>query len=323
MNSKERVLTALNLGKPDRIPFMEWYYDYEIGEGILGRDDYQREEIAEALCMDGIGTYVGPEACAEKLISSEGRRFEGRGLLASHKDLKMIQLPNPRDSSLYDNVKKTLDEYGERFFIFTGMNSGADLLLRGMGLENFSYALHDNIKLIEDIIDIYSDWAAEAVCELQKTGIDAIWFADDIAFATSLMFSPDFFREVIKPRMKKVIDNVKLPVIYHSDGNLTPIISDLIELGIKALHPIEPTALDIEEVKAKWGDKLCLIGNIDLGHTLVYGTAKEVEEEVKSRIEKVGYNGGYILASANSLTDYCRTENILAMRDTLLKYGTL
>jgi uroporphyrinogen decarboxylase len=123
--------------------------------------------------------------------------------------------------------------------------------------------------------------------------------------------------------MKKVVDNIKIPKLFHCDGTVEPVIEDLIELGFNGLHPVDPTAMDIEKVKERWGNKICLVGNIDLSYTLVRGTPEEVEEEVKNRIEKIGYNGGYILSSANSITSYCPTENILAMRDALLKYGAI
>ncbi|MCL2665851.1 MAG: hypothetical protein FWE82_09565 [Defluviitaleaceae bacterium] len=318
MTPKERVKAALRLEKPDRTPFMEWWFDNEIGKGILGKENYTREEIAEAMCMDGIGTYHGTDAYTEKLISSSGREFEGRGLLTDRSCLNMIKLPNPHDPSLYDNIKRKVEQVGERFFIFTGMSTGIDYLMRGMGLDNFSYALYDDIKLIEDILDIYSDWAAESALEISKTGVDAIWCPDDFAFTTSLMFSTEIFREIMKPRMKKVIGNTHLPKLFHCDGNIEPVIGDLIEIGFNGLHPIDPTAMDIEKIKNKWGDKICLVGNIDLSYTLVRGTPDEVKAEVTERIKKIGYNGGYILSSANSITEYCPTENILAMRDALI-----
>ncbi|MCL2741164.1 MAG: hypothetical protein FWE70_03520 [Oscillospiraceae bacterium] len=321
MTSRERVLTALRLGKPDRVPFMEWYYDREVGDGIFGGRPFVREDIAEALCMDGIGTYAGPPVYAEKRVSSAGREYEAGGLLKTRDDLSLIRLPNPRDPSLLDHVKRTVERYGDRFFIFLGTNSGADCLLRGMGLDNFSYALQDDLGLVEEILDIYSGWCADMVAEAQKTGIDAVWLADDIAFTTALMFSAEFFREVVKPRMRRVMDGIRLPSLYHSDGDIGPVMDDLIELGFNGIHPIDPTAMDIGLAKARWGGRVCLVGNIDLSYTLVLGTPEEVETEVRDRVEKVGYNGGFILSSANSLTDYCPTANVLAMRDALLKYG--
>jgi uroporphyrinogen-III decarboxylase len=84
---------------------------------------------------------------------------------------------------------------------------------------------------------------------------------------------------------------------------------------------LEPNAMDIAEVKKRYGRRVCLMGNIDLHYTLTQGTPEETEKEVRRRIEDAGPGGGYILASANSLTAYCKPENILAMHQALLKYG--
>ena len=76
----------------------------------------------------------------------------------------------------------------------------------------------------------------------------------------------------------------------------------------------------IDYVKQKYGAQVCLIGNIDLDYTLTLGTEEEVEREVRDRIEKVGRGGGYIISSANSITNYCKLENIRAMARTVEKY---
>ena len=109
--------------------------------------------------------------------------------------------------------------------------------------------------------------------------------------------------------------------IYHSDGNLLPIFDDLLTLGMNGLANVEPNAMDIVELKKKYGRLICLMGNIDLHYTLTRGTPEETEAEVKKRIQELGPGGGYILATSNGLTAYCRPENVLAMSRALLKYG--
>ncbi len=79
--------------------------------------------------------------------------------------------------------------------------------------------------------------------------------------------------------------------------------------------------MDIKTVKEKYGIRVCLWGNIDLVYTLTRGTPEEVEAEVKQRIKEVGQGGGYILGSANSITDYCKVENVIAMAKAVKKYG--
>jgi uroporphyrinogen decarboxylase len=80
--------------------------------------------------------------------------------------------------------------------------------------------------------------------------------------------------------------------------------------------------MDLKVAKKKWGDRICLWGNIDLVQTLPYGTKEDVEAEVKQRIKDAGEGGGYICATANSITDFCKIENIFAMINAVKKHGT-
>ncbi len=79
--------------------------------------------------------------------------------------------------------------------------------------------------------------------------------------------------------------------------------------------------MDIEALKRQIGHRVCLIGNIDLHYTLTLGEPQEVEDEVKRRIEVVGKGGGYMISSANSITSYCRVENVKAMIAAIRRYG--
>jgi len=114
---------------------------------------------------------------------------------------------------------------------------------------------------------------------------------------------------------------MKKPWIFHSDGNLFPILDGLVTLGMSAIHPVQPAAMDIKKLKDQYGDRVCIVGNIDLDYTLPTGTAEEVEAEVKDRLERIGEGGGYIISSANSITNYCKPENVQVMADTIRKYG--
>ena len=80
-------------------------------------------------------------------------------------------------------------------------------------------------------------------------------------------------------------------------------------------------SMDIEVVKAKYGERLCLVGNIDLHYTLTRGTPEEVTDEVRRRIDIVGKGGGYMISSANTITSYCKLENVWAMVEAIRKYG--
>jgi uroporphyrinogen-III decarboxylase len=117
----------------------------------------------------------------------------------------------------------------------------------------------------------------------------------------TMLISPDMWRTYFKPRMANFIAELKainpnVKVAYHSDGNIRPIIPELIEIGIDVLNPIQPASMDPAEIKRDFGDKLCFWGTIDEQYTLPFGTPAEVSAEVLLRKRTIGKNGGLILS---------------------------
>jgi uroporphyrinogen decarboxylase len=321
VTSKQRVLASLRLEKPDRVPFMEWWIDNGIGARILGLPPgtpFDRGDLAMTLGMDGVGAYVIPDRFGIYASGENGRQFPVDGQIRTRDDLAKVKPRDPDDASLYDVVRRTVDRWGDRLAVFGGSLVGIDPLVTCLGLERFAYAIYDDLPLVEALLDIYAEWAQRAAVQLQRCGVDMIWYADDFAFTNGLLFSPQFFREVIVPRMRKVFSAVRVPILYHTDGDPTAVLDDLAGLGVSAFHPVDPSALDIVDVKRRFGRRLCLVGNIDIRKTLVSATTGEVRAEVLERIRTIGADGGYIVSSANSITDYCRLENVLAMRDAVL-----
>ncbi len=111
-----------------------------------------------------------------------------------------------------------------------------------------------------------------------------------------------------------------LPWFLHSDGNILEALDILIELGVAATHPNEKGAMDIRAVKRRYGDRICLIGNVDL-NILGMGTPEETDREVKELIRDLGPGGGYMISSGNSLASYLKPANVLAMSQAIKKYG--
>jgi uroporphyrinogen decarboxylase len=189
-----------------------------------------------------------------------------------------------------------------------------------LGLERFSIALYEDRALIETVLDRYCHWTeivAERVCEL---GFDVYVSTDDMAFKSAPYFSPRIFRELVLPRYRRVRKTITLPWVVHSDGNLMPFLDDLVELGIAGLHPLEKGAMDIRAVKRDYGDRICLLGNVDL-NILGMGTPAEVECEVRDLIRDVGPGGGYIVTSGNSLAGYLLPENVVALTEAVQRHG--
>jgi L-ribulose-5-phosphate 4-epimerase len=106
-------------------------------------------------------------------------------------------------------------------------------------------------------------------------------------------------------------------VAYHSDGNIMPIIPDLIEIGLDVLNPIQPQSMDPVEVKAAFGDKLCFWVSIDEQHTLPFGSPAEVEREVITRLRTIGKKGGLIIGPTHRVQLDTPLPNFWAMVNTI------
>jgi hypothetical protein len=109
-----------------------------------------------------------------------------------------------------------------------------------MGFENFCTTIYDHPKLVEAVLDRYRDYAA-ALVEIYSGApeIDVIWVTDEMAFNTGPYIRPRIFKELFLPRYRRLAEKINKPWILQSDGNLRPILADLLSLGIKALHPIQ------------------------------------------------------------------------------------
>lgn len=326
MNSRQRVLTALKLEAPDRVPWVEDYISDELVSKLLKRPFKSAPEILvppevlEALNLDNIAFMIRPPEFVQRK-EMEGINYITEGLIKTREDLRKINLADPYEESFYESACNFLEKCKKDYLALASIRSGIATTYLSMGIDTFSLALHDDLDFVTTLLDMFSEWSAEVARHLSDVGFDAVVVCDDLASKSGPMFSPQIVREVFLPRMRKVASNIKLPWIYHSDGNIAPLLDDLLGLGMNAIANIEPGAMDIEQLKKDYGRKLCLMGNIDLHYTLTMGTPEETEAETKERIEKIGRGGGYILASANSLTRYCKPENVLAINRALLKYG--
>jgi uroporphyrinogen decarboxylase len=111
------------------------------------------------------------------------------------------------------------------------------------------------------------------------------------------------------------------PLIYHTDGDATLLLPDMVAAGIDCFQAIEPKCMDIVAVKREYGRRLALMGNLDLGYTLTRGTPQEVEDNVKFLIKHIAPGGGLLLGSCNSITNYVPMENFKTMMRATLQYG--
>ena len=185
-----------------------------------------------------------------------------------------------------------------------------------MGFEDLCVAMLSNPPLAHYVCDQVGLIVAGLVDQLVRhEAVGAIWLSSDIAFRSSLMISPNLLRQYIFPWIKEVArlaHDANKPVIFHSDGNITEVISDLVDAGIDALHPIEPAAMDIHAVRRRYGSNLCLIGNVDVD-LLMRGTPEKVRRQAEHLITSFAGQGGFVLGSGNSIPAHVPLENYQAL----------
>jgi uroporphyrinogen decarboxylase len=150
--------------------------------------------------------------------------------------------------------------------------------------------------------------------------------ADDLASQSGLLVSPAMYRQFLKPYHQRYVNFVKshtdAKVLFHTDGNVTPLLDDLVEIGVDVLNPVQPSALgDLAALKAAYGDRLSFSGAIDTHQVLPNGKPDDVRAEVRRRIHELGPGGGYILSSVHSILVDVPPENVLAMADAAQEFG--
>jgi len=334
MTSRERVLTALKREQPDRVPYCELAVDRALAQKLMGwgkptsqaadleSNQYTVDEakaLAASLHQDNITYVLRAPVYTEKRAGIDGRLFYGEGLIKSERDLAMIELPDPYNDALYTGAREFAENKGDFACCFV-TRIGIFATTLGMGIETFSIALYENLAFVEAVLDRYCDWVevvAERVCRM---GFDVFISTDDMAFKTAPFFSPQVFHDLVLPRYQRVREKITLPWVIHSDGNMMPFLQDLLSLEIAGLHPNEKGAMDIRAMKREYGDRLCLLGNVDL-NILGKETPADVDREVRGLIRDVGPGGGYILTSGNSLAAYLLPSNVTALAEAVQKYG--
>jgi uroporphyrinogen decarboxylase len=358
MNSRERILKALNNEIPDRVPTFELLIDeasiLRLAEQLFGENPGSAEvktrfgeesthsldlhlRIAEKLDLDSITTYfstgmknVNGNIAVDRFgtkyhLSGHGQPLPFEGPISGMEDMTGFDMA----ASLND------DDFRGPLHILENLNKNRAVLLlladpfklswklRG-GMENllFDYALAP--RLVHHMAEVTTEFNLAVIEKAATLGVDAIAVEGDLAGSSNLIMSPADFRGYIMPYLKRIVDYAHrkgLKIIKHSDGNIWPILDDLVETGFDGIHPIQPQCMDIGEVKKHLGKKACIIGNIDCQELLPEGTPDEVEKAVRETLEIASPGGGYIISSSNSIHPGVKPENYITMVEAVHKYG--
>jgi len=189
-----------------------------------------------------------------------------------------------------------------------------------MGLEPFSYALHDQPDLVEAICQRVGELATATAAEAATIdNVDMMFLSDDLGFYSGTLVSPDVIRRYVLPHYKKIADATHRAgnlLIFHSCGNVYKLMDDFIDdVGIDAKHSYEDKILPVEEAYQRWGDRAAILGGVDMD-LLGRGTEEQVRARTRQILEVCGVKGtGYCLGTGNTAANYIPRQNYLAMLD--------
>lgn len=348
MNSKERVLTAINHEEPDKVPIDAWLAP-EVSEVIIKllNIDISKDRFAMAKALGHDMLYTNIGMCdGFNSIYREDRKV-GENLyqdlwgikwrkkshkygsycefaehpLANIKNYDNYKWPDPLNSlkKEIEMYRKLIEKDGKEYAILGGVACTmleASWYLRG--LENFMMDLITNKDFAIELLDKTMNYHLTVSKKLVEMGVDIIWWGDDISNERGPYFSPKLYRELIKPRYAYMIQEVKkinknIKIAYHTDGKIDWALDDLVEIGIDILNPLQPDVNDVEAIKKKYGKKLTFWGNVDTRSVMSNGSCSDVVEEVKNVIKTLAPGGGLILASNHTIQATARAvDNTIA-----------
>jgi uroporphyrinogen decarboxylase len=158
--------------------------------------------------------------------------------------------------------------------------------------------------------------------------VDVVMIGDDLAGQYGPLFSPVFYRKIVKPRQKKMVQHIKsltnAKIWYHTCGSCIPLIPDLIDNGVDILNPVQISAaeMDPRKLKKQFGSQLVFWGGgCDSQHVLPFATPEEIKKDVRKYLEMFKTGGGYIFNNVHNIQAGVPAENIVAMYDAAYEYG--
>ncbi len=180
-----------------------------------------------------------------------------------------------------------------------------------------------NPKFVDELLHGITDYVIGTMEVLfGRFRFDGIALSDDYGAQSSMLMSPSSWRRFVRPRLAEVYELAKSHnrmVFHHSDGYIYPVIGDLIDLGCDVLHPIQPEAMDVFNLKREFGQHLTFCGGMRTQDLLPRGSPEEIRNEVKRLKRELGREGGYIMSNGITVQADVPLDNLVAMIDEARK----
>jgi uroporphyrinogen decarboxylase len=346
MKPKERFLKALKRQEPDRVPqLVRWGKD--VGERLSSIFGVSGPRLGPRIGNDAIVCQVGINADMEmsKGEMQEGGRFTSEwGVvyerksgfnnpvkypLQSRDDLKSYVFPDPLAPHRMDEVRDVMRDFGEDYGVIVDLSSSLfePSMAHLRGMENFLMDCYDEPEWAGSLLDGLADYYIQLGKRAVGEGADVIRIGDDIGVQTGMLIPPDLWRQLVKPRLTRMIqafkgENPDIIILYHSCGDFRPIIGDLIEVGAGFLSTMQPVgSMNLAEIKKEFGARVAFKGGLDTQQLLPHGSPGQVRQGVRDLIRTMAPGGGYVFMPAHMLYADIPVQNIWAMLEAVKDFG--
>lgn len=346
--SIDRVRAVVNGSMPDRAPLFDLLRNDAVIEHFSGCKlsvENGPEVVYKAYepAVDGTRPSVRAPGEEKTIILEDGREqrhcrwtiwTQNRRYAdsASYASIKRKEIESSDPSAWGENQQRALDatltwiaeerrKLGEVHF-FPGIPGPGLMGIHGeVGLEEFSYYLADCPDIIVELIECNTIRAATWAAHLPEDhGIEVGFMGDDIAFKSGPLLSPAWLEEHYFPRLSRATSAFHargIKVLFHSDGNVHPILDDLVAAGIDGLNPLEVLAgMDVAVIHRRH-PHLFMAGGIDVSQLLPFGSPQQVRDSVHRAIDAAG--GRIMIGSSTELNNNVPLENYLALREAVFE----
>lgn len=285
MTPRERAAAALNLRIPDQVPTFE--LEFQLEEEMFGRPFLRQHQL-------------------ENLTPSEQERLvkeNAEYMLEVYSSLEWSIIPIHYLPEKWIGVTaRHIRALTGDTYMLTTHGDGTFAIPNGQEFTEFVYSIADHPEEVEAEAAAMAQAAIERNKRLIDKGIDCFILCSDYCFNSGPFLSPQMFRRFVQPYLARIIRATKEAGAYtikHTDGNIMPILDQLVECEPHALHSLDPMAgVDIKVVKELVGDKVCLCGNVHCA-ALQTGTDEEVAASALYALEHGKPGGGYIFSTSN------------------------
>ena len=353
MTNRENVLCALRREHPERVPFEFTLCPAHVAQfqQRTGSADYQEYfgfpiryvELRATVKKTDFSRYYGalpaqtqplgwnPEWGVMGVPGSVAHFQEMMHPMANFETIDEIMaypFPDFTEAYRWEGVSEKVRELTQNDLIAVGFMQMTifEIAWYLRGMDNFLVDMVANREFAAALLERITAIRVGMAQRYARAGVDILMLGDDVSTQINMMMHPDLWRELIKPRLARVIESARaaksdILIFYHGDGNLQKIIPDLIEIGVVILNPVQPECMDPAELKDLYGGQLSFWGTLGTQTTLPFGTPAEVKKTCRALMATVGKNGGLLLAPTHMIEPDVPWENVQAFIDAVTEYG--